>query len=367
MERVFGVPCQARGQLESTQHNVMLDLIIIGAGPAGLSLAAEARVNGIPADRLLILEKGEAHSWSIRKFYPEAKLVEANYKGKPAVCNGVLCISDSSKDETLSYLDQAILKHQLDVHYGEGVQAIRSLPGGGFELRSVRGSYEARVCAIAIGVLGRPNKPDYKVPPGSRKRVHFDVTSETHQDQDVLVVGGGDSASEYVQYLVQCGNRVSLSYRRATFERLTPLNRESLLALELRAQVKIYRSSNIVALHDREGRPEVQFAEEELAAQVFDHIVYALGGSTPENFLREAGIEFEGKQPRLTQGYQTSIPALYLIGDLAPASGSIILAFNTAHEAMLDICKSHLGCSQATPRTANEQRPERPRRAVHLT
>tara|TARA_R110002072_G_scaffold65778_22_gene162358 strand:+ start:5992 stop:6975 length:984 start_codon:yes stop_codon:yes gene_type:complete len=327
----------------------MYDLIIIGAGPAGLSMAAEARSAGIAADKLLVLEKGEAHSWSIRKFYPEKKLVEANYKGKPAICNGVMCIPDLSKDETLSYLDQAIADHQLDVRYGESVHGIERRKDDGFDVRTGDATYPCRVCVIAIGILGRPNKPDYKIPPAARSKVHFDVTSTTLEDQDVLVVGGGDSASEYAQYLVQCGNRVTLSYRRDSFDRMTQLNRESLRALEQREQVTILRGSNIESLSESDGRVTAHMAEPDIADVTFDHAVYALGGSTPQNFLHEVGIEFEGKLPEVTAGYETNVKGLYLIGDLTPESGSIILAFNTSREAMKDICSSHLGC-QIDPR-----------------
>ena len=48
----------------------MYELIIIGAGPAGISMAAEARSVGIPSEQILVLEKGPTHSWAIRKFYP---------------------------------------------------------------------------------------------------------------------------------------------------------------------------------------------------------------------------------------------------------------------------------------------------------
>ena len=105
-DRILGHRAGEQCPFDRLSLVAMYDLIIIGAGPAGLSMAAEARAAGISADKILILEKGEAHSWSIRKFYPEKKLVEANYKGKPAVCSGVLCIPDLSKDETLTYLDQ---------------------------------------------------------------------------------------------------------------------------------------------------------------------------------------------------------------------------------------------------------------------
>jgi len=97
----------------------MYEMIIVGAGPAGISMAAEARNAGISSDQILVLEKGETHSWAIRKFYPAKKVVLANYKGIEAICTGVMCISDMSKDETLTYIDRAIEQYQLDVHYNE--------------------------------------------------------------------------------------------------------------------------------------------------------------------------------------------------------------------------------------------------------
>src|SRR6266446_1588732 len=114
----------------------MYEMIIVGAGPAGISMAAEARNAGISSDQILVLEKGETHSWAIRKFYPAKKVVLANYKGIEAICTGVMCISDMSKDATLTYIDRAIEQYQLDVHYNETVHTIRHMQGGGFEVET---------------------------------------------------------------------------------------------------------------------------------------------------------------------------------------------------------------------------------------
>jgi thioredoxin reductase (NADPH) len=319
----------------------MFELIIIGAGPGGLSMAAEARIVGIAADRILILEKGQAHSWAIRKFYPKAKPVTANYKGIEAICTGVMCISDMSKEETLTYLDRAIEQHGLIVHYNEGVNAIRPQPDGNFVIETSEGAYETRRCVIAIGILDKPNKPEYPIPGTLKNRVHFDLTSISLTNESCLVVGGGDTAAEYCQYLVQQGNRVTLSYRRAEFPRLNQVNLESLMALETRGQVKIMRGSNITKLELENDRPRVTFLEPESPAETFDHLIYALGGTTPTNFLKTIGIAFDGNTPVLKRGYETSIPGLYLIGDLSAGKkgGSINLAFNMAADAMRHICE----------------------------
>jgi len=64
------------------------------------------------------------------------------------------------------------------------------------------------------------------------------------------------------------------------------------------------------------------------------------GGTTPTNFLKSADISFDGDLPVIKEGYETSVPGLYLIGDLSAGrkGGSINLAFNMAQEAMRNIC-----------------------------
>src|SRR5436305_11509173 len=154
------------------------DLLVVGAGPAGISTAIEARAAGVPSSAIVVLEKGPEHSYAIRRFYPDGKRVDAVYKGLEVPCEGQLCISDGSKQQTLDYLDQAIRDYDLQVHYDEGVDTIEKRADGLFEVRTSRAVYESRVVVVAIGILGRPNQPSYKIPKTQcRGRIHYDVTS----------------------------------------------------------------------------------------------------------------------------------------------------------------------------------------------
>jgi thioredoxin reductase (NADPH) len=103
---------------------------------------------------------------------------------------------------------------------------------------------------------------------------------------------------------------------------------------------------NIDKVVASEGRARVHFREEGAGEATFDFLVLALGGSTPEGFLKAVGIDFEGATPVLKDGYETSIPGLFLVGDLAAGKkgGSIITAFNSANEAMRALCDRHLSC-----------------------
>ncbi len=323
----------------------MKDIIIIGAGPAGISMAVEAVNAGILTDKILILEKSVEHSFTIKKYYPDNKLVTANYKGFAAACTGVMCLEDSSKHETISYLDKAIEGNKLNVQYTEAVYKIHQETNEQkFVIYTDKNTYEAKIVVIAVGILGKPNKPEYKIPLTLNEKVLFDITTKEIYNSKVLVVGGGDSASEYCQYLHQVGNDVTLSYRKDSFGRMNEINQESLMTLSDQGELKLKLNSNIISIEDENGNPKVIFTENQ--TEMYDFVVYALGGSTPENFLKLIGIEFDGPNPILKEGYETTIPGLFLTGDLSAGKrgGSIIWAFNSANSVIKRICKNYLDC-----------------------
>ncbi len=324
----------------------MYDLAIVGAGPAGIGLAVEAVHAGIPTANIILFEKAKTHSWTIRRYYPDRKLVTANYKKMAAKCEGLLCIQDMSKSEMLALLEQYVHQYTLQVHFNEGVSDIRRLESGNFEITTQKATYTARICAVAIGIFGRPRQPDYPLPRTLKSRIFFDASELTVRNVDVLVVGGGDSASEYVQHLAALGNHVTLSYRGAHFWRMNPQNLRKLEALERAGHVEILRGSNILKIEVMDSRPMAIFAEHAYAPHCFDYIVYALGGSTPQAFLRRMGIHFADDAPHLGDGCESNIPGLFLVGDLAAGKrgGSIISAFNSSRRAMEKICDVYLGC-----------------------
>jgi thioredoxin reductase (NADPH) len=258
----------------------------------------------------------------------------------------VMCLVDSSKHETISYLDQTIQENNVHVRYSESVYRIHKEPSEQlFTLYTDKGQYDAVVVVIAIGILGKPNKPEYRLPVTLKERILYDMTTTDVVNADVLVVGGGDSSSEYCQYLVQKGNRVTLSYRRREFTRMNDINRKSILALAERGEVAIQYESNIVSLRDATGKPEVTYKDG--ATRAFDYVVYTLGGTTPNNFLKTIGIEFDGDEPFVKEGGETNVPGMFLIGDLSAGTkgGSIIWAFNSANTAMKKICRDYLECA----------------------
>src|SRR5260221_5361834 len=298
----------------------MHDLIIIGAGPGGIALAAEAFASGIDPKQIVILEKGPTHNSAIRQLYPDKKLTTANYKGFAARCEGLLCVGDMTKPETLQFFDKIISDYHVNIEFNAEVYGMWRLDGKGearFQVESSQGVYESKVLACAIGIFGRPNKPkEYRLPPTLKERLLFDMTAQQIQNEAVLVVGGGDTAAEYVQYLHPQGNRVMLSYRKANFTRLNQQNHDELLAMEQHGDDEKLRSSNIKEIEDEGGRPRISVAEPEYTAVILDRVIFALGGTTPTNFLHTLGINFNGDGPVFDEAGANKDEGLFLIGDL---------------------------------------------------
>jgi thioredoxin reductase (NADPH) len=321
------------------------ELLIIGAGPAGIALAAEGIAAGIDPKQILILEKHSSAIATIKQYYPEKKMTTVNYKGYGTHSEGILTITDMTKPETIEYFNKVIEDYSIQVHYGEEVCTMYQEVDKGksiFSIKTLTDVYRSRVLAIAIGILGRPNRPkEYSLPVSLKNRLLFDITSKTIRDEDVLVVGGGDTAAEYVQELVSSGNRVTMSYRQVEFKRLSEINYKRLMDIEQSGRVKILLGSNISGIENDNGRPKVFFKEEQYPAHTYDRVVYALGGTAPVNFLRMLKIEFDEDGPKHDECGETNIENLFLVGDLvvSKTGGSIITAFNSSSRAMKRILK----------------------------
>ena len=147
--------------LGQVPENPMKDLVIIGAGPGGIGLAAEAYAAGIDSNQILLLEKTDHHNAAIRQLYPEQKLTTANYKGFDAKCEGLLCIRDMNKSETIAFFDKVIDDYQINIDYlaeVHGMERIgqvdgRHSSGARFHILSSKGTFESRVLGVAIGIF----------------------------------------------------------------------------------------------------------------------------------------------------------------------------------------------------------------------
>ncbi|MBN8555181.1 MAG: NAD(P)-binding domain-containing protein [Deltaproteobacteria bacterium] len=317
-----------------------MKIIAIGAGPGGIATAIEAIEMGMKSEDILILEKGEVPIDAIRKFYPDKKMTIANYKGLPTSTEGHLPIfPDLTKAQTLIYFDDLIKKYNLQVKYKSEVHKVQKV-GDGFEVFFNKEKVLGKTVAIGIGILGRPNKPSYKLPSSLRNHLLYDMTSQKISEHKVLVVGGGDTSSEYCQILVQENNDVTLVYRGAQFNRMMDQNAKAVDELSKSQKMKVFLNSDIKEIEDRDGKPFVISADEtKFSSGAYDKVIFSIGGSTPLNFLMTTGIECENNWPKYGSSGETNLPGAYLVGDLAvgKTGGSIITAYNSAFRTVKHI------------------------------
>ena len=287
------------------------DLIVVGGGPCGIASVVEAKRNGL--NNVLLLEKGDNHSQTIRKFYKDNKRVDKEYKGQDSTIHGVVSFEDGTKESTLDYFDKLLDTEKIEAFFNSEVESVKK-DGEIFKVTTSKAVYEAKNVMISIGKMGRPNKPDYKIPPSLNAVVNFNLDSCTNGEK-VLVVGGGNSAVEYAIELCQY-NKTTIAYRKDNFSRVNETNLSALWELEKHGKIK--------------GK-----------IRVYDRVVYAIGGSSPVDFLQKCQIKTDDKgTPIVDSNYQSSVPGLYVGGDIVLKNGgSIVVALNHAHGVIKDILK----------------------------
>lgn len=298
------------------------ELAIIGAGPAGIATAIESYAVGMRD--IILLEKDENHNATIRKFYKDNKRVDKDWKGQKIELDGTIYFMDGTKESTLDFFDQLLDHESLELRTHTEVQKIVKNDDG-FEVFVAGGSIRAKYVVVTIGRMGKPNKPDYKIPPSIKNQIHFTLDG-CGSGEKIMVVGGGDSAIEYAVELCD-RNEVTICYRRGTFRRANPTNQADIDKAVSNGSVRALLNTEIIELESESGKVKVIFSDD--SSELFDRLVYAIGGTTPSGFLQSSGIREEDGKPVHDENYQTNISGLFVAGDITQESGgSIALGLN---------------------------------------
>lgn len=298
------------------------ELAIIGAGPAGIATAIESYAVGMRD--IILLEKDENHNATIRKFYKDNKRVDKDWKGQKIELDGTIYFMDGTKESTLDFFDQLLDHESLELRTHTEVQKIVKNDEG-FEVFIAGGSIRAKYVVVTIGRMGKPNKPDYKIPLSIKNQIHFTLDG-CGSGEKIMVVGGGDSAIEYAVELCD-RNEVAICYRRGTFRRANPTNQADIDKAVSNGSIRALLNTEITGLESESGKVKVIFSDD--STELFDRLVYAIGGTTPSGFLQSSGIREEDGKPVHDENYQTNISGLFVAGDITQESGgSIALGLN---------------------------------------
>ncbi len=149
----------------------LYDLIIVGGGPGGIASAVEASFFGVK--KILLIEKGDNHSQTIRQYYKDAKRVDRNWQGQTIEFEGNVEFFDGTKESTLEHFESLLDSDGIDALFECEVDRVHKEEEGVFSVVTPKGTFVAHNVIVAIGKMGKPNKPDYKIPPTIKKVVNF--------------------------------------------------------------------------------------------------------------------------------------------------------------------------------------------------
>jgi putative YpdA family bacillithiol system oxidoreductase len=266
------------------------DVLIVGAGPAGISAslrAIECKLNYVT------LERDEVGG-TVAK-YPRQKLVMTSPVDFPLY--GKFKKTELSKEHLLAFWDMVLNRSDFNVRTGEVVENIVRGSDGILDVVTASSHYSARAVILALGRTGTPRKLD--VPGEDLPKVMYRLIEADHYvNKHILVVGGGDSAVEAAMGLAsQPGNNVTLSYRQASFNRIKDRNAKRIDESIRKGQLRVLFESNVIEI--KAG--SVVLNQQQRSEEIKNDFVWVFAGGVPPNdFLRKIGVGF-GAEDMMTR------------------------------------------------------------------
>jgi len=258
------------------------DVLIVGAGPAGISASLRAIEKKL---QYITIDEGEVGG-TVAK-YPRQKLVMTSPVEFPTY--GKFKKTELSKEDLIAFWKKVGERADFKVRLGEKVADVKKEQDGIFTVSTPKGKYRARHVVLALGKSGSPRKLGVK---GEElpKVMYRLIEADHYVNKKILVVGGGDSAIEAAMGLGhQVGNQVTLSYRKEGFTRIKERNAQRIQESSRKGKVKVVFNSNPVEFKKDSVVLDVNGKLEEIPN---DYVWIFAGGEPPTAFLKKIGVGF---------------------------------------------------------------------------
>ena len=261
----------------------MLDVVIVGAGPAGLAASLAAKEKRL---RFVTLEQESSLGGTVYHF-PRNKIAMTHPMQIPMV--GKMKLGEISKEALLDLWTRITGQAGLRVSFEEQVVSVERAEGG-FQVKTSARSYQTKNVLLAIGRRGTPRR--LGVPGEEQPKVVYRLIDPMqYRGQHVLVVGGGDAAVEAaVSVAQQHGTTVALSYRGSEFSRIKSGNRARLQQTESSGRLRVLMESEVVEI----AADQVVLRHREKSFTLRNEaVIVCAGGLLPTQFLRDIGVMIE--------------------------------------------------------------------------
>jgi thioredoxin reductase (NADPH) len=266
-------------------HQATYDLIIIGAGPAGIAASLNAKKHQL---RCLTLEQ-DTLGGTVFSF-PRSKIVMTSAMDLPL--HGKVKLSETSKSELLDLWKQVIKKYDIELKENSKVEGIFE-ENGHYRVETLSGEkFTSKYILLSIGRRGSPRK--LGVPGETLEKVAYRLLEpEDIKDKHILVVGGGDSAIESALMLAQ-QNHVMLAYRSEAFSRIKPKNNTKINEAITEGRVDVRFNTNVVEI-DKDV-VTIKSSQDTEHQKIKNDLVYIFaGGEMPTEFLEKVGLKITKK------------------------------------------------------------------------
>lgn len=309
-----------RSALQSREPDGPHDLVIVGAGPAGLACALAAREAGLD---FAVVEQAPRLGGAVAS-YPRRKLVMTQPMDLPLF--GRLAEATYSKEHLVELWEDLTAKHTIPVQLGarlDGITRTRDAVGDVLTVHTSAGTLRARHVCLALGRRGSPRK--LGVPGEDLSKVSYALLdTQAYAGRHVLVVGGGDSAVEAALGLAaQPATTVTLSYRKTAFFRLKGVNERRMHEALAEGRLSAAFGTEVVEIEVE--RVLLRDARGATTSLRNDDVFIFAGGEAPFELLQRCGVSFD---PALRQPVE--LPGERGTG-LAPAlMGAAIIAAATS-------------------------------------
>lgn len=325
LERVGGCV-----QMEFTKE----EIIIVGAGPCGLSAAIYLQDSGFQP---LVIEKGNIvqslyNYPTHQQFFSTSDKLEIG--GLPFVTEG----RKPKRNQALAYYREVVKRKNIRIHPYEEVRTVKPLDGGGFALETVKMTgetrrYEAKYVVIATGYYDHPN---YMGIPGEDlpKVFHYFKEAHPYYGQRVVVIGGKNSAVDAAMELHKAGAKVTVIYRGSDYSSSI----KPWILPEFQSLIRHGYIDMIFDAHVIEIRPHsVLYKKGDTVTELENDFVFAMTGYHPDHdFLKAIGVGIEeetGRPLYNPETMETNVAGVFIAG--------VIAAGNDANEIFIENGRFH--------------------------